>query len=99
KNEIGFYELDYSSVIIYITYYEDAEKALSEYEKMIAKISPGNSVFINPEFLTINDKQMYRCFGLGQSHYVFYNRKQLLWLTVDSRIGKDFVGKYLDYIR
>lgn len=98
KNEIGFYKLDNSSLIIYVAYYKDAGKAVSEYEKMIAGLSLENSVFINPGYVNINNKQIYSCSGLGQSHFVFHNRKQLIWLSVDSHIGKDFLEKYLEHI-
>jgi hypothetical protein len=56
----------------------------SEYVKMVNKISPENSVFINPEFVDIGGKDIYRCFGMGQSHYVFANGKELYWISVDT---------------
>lgn len=98
KNEIGFYMSGVRKMIIYVSYYRNYEIAIGEYEKMINKISHDHSVFINPDYITINDKKIYRCFGLGQSHFVFYNGKQLIWLSVDSHIGKDLVEEYLELI-
>lgn len=98
KNEIGFYDSQSGMVIIYITYYPDAGTSQSEYKKMITKISPENSVFINPEFVEVRGKEIYRCFGMGQSHYVFAKNKELYWISVDTRQGKKFIEEYLNYI-
>lgn len=98
NNSIGFYEGETGSAIIYITFYETEEIANSELIKMTGKISPKNSVFINSEYIKINDKEVYRCFGMGQSHYVFSNRKELFWVSVDTHFGKKFVEDYLSII-
>lgn len=98
KNEIGFYDSQAGKAIIYITYYNDESTSLSEYERMINKISPENSVFINPEFVEISGREIYRCFGMGQSHYVFANNKELYWISIDTQIGRKFIEKYLAYI-
>lgn len=98
KNEIGFYESTNGTAIIYITYYGDPNTSHSEYKRMINKISPENSVFINPEIVEINGREIYRCFGMGQSHYVFANKKELYWVSVDTHIGKEFITQYLAYI-
>lgn len=98
KNEIGFYESSDGTAIIYITYYNAENTSQSEYERMINKISPENSVFINPEFIEINGREIYRCFGMGQSHYVFANKKELYWVSIDTHFGKEFITQYLAYI-
>lgn len=98
KNEIGFYDSQAGKAIIYITYYNDELTSYSEYERMINKISPENSVFINPEFVEISGREIYRCFGMGQSHYVFANNKELYWISIDTQIGRKFIEKYLAYI-
>jgi hypothetical protein len=98
QNEIGFYSSPIGNSIIYITYYNDERIAQTEYEKMINKISPENSVFINPEIVNISGKDIYRCFGMGQSHYVFAYGKELYWISVDTHFGKKFIEEYLEYI-
>ena len=98
KNEIGFYDSQAGIAVIYITFYNDELTSHSEYKKMVNKISPENSVFINPEFIDIGGKDVYRCFGMGQSHYVFANDKELYWISVDTHQGKKFIEEYLDYI-
>jgi len=98
ENEIGFYHEKAGSAIIYITHYNTKETAKSDYEKMVKKISPENSVFIKPEYLKINGMEVYRCFGMGQSHYVFPYNKELFWISVDTHFGKKFVEEYLSYL-
>ncbi len=98
ENEIGFYEGKAGNAIIYITHYNTNETAKSDYEKMVKKISPENSVFIKPEYLKLGGMEIYRCFGMGQSHYVFPYNKELFWISVDTHFGKKFVGEYLSYL-
>jgi len=98
ENEIGFYDEKTGSAIIYTTHYNTKEAAKSDYKKMVKKISPENSVFIKPEYLKINGIEVYRCFGMGQSHYVFPYNKVLFWISVDTHFGKKFVEEYLSYL-
>ena len=98
ENEIGFYDEKTGSAIIYTTHYNTKEAAKSDYKKMVKKISPENSVFIKPEYLKINGIEVYRCFGMGQSHYVFPYNKVLFWILVDTHFGKKFVEEYLSYL-
>jgi hypothetical protein len=99
KNEIGFYESPAGKLIIYITYYDEDVKSQSEYEKMITKISPDNSVFYDPSIIRINQKDIYRCYGMGQVHYVFASGKELYWVSVDPQFGEKFIAEYLNHIK
>ena len=99
KNEIGFYESPAGKLIIYITYYDDDVKSLAEYEKMINKISPDNSVFYDPSIIKINQKDIYRCYGMGQVHYVFPSGKELYWVSIDPQFGEKFIAEYLNHIK
>lgn len=99
ENEIGFYEGKAGSAIIYITHYNTKETTRSNYNKMVKKISPENSVFVKPEYLNLGGMEIYRCFGMGQSHYVFPYNKRLFWITVDTHFGKKFVEEYLNHIK
>jgi hypothetical protein len=99
ENEIGFYGGKAGAAIIYITHYDTKETAKSNYEKMVMKISPENSVFVKPEYLKLSGVEVYRCFGMGQSHYVFPYNKALFWISVDTHFGKKFVEEYLNHIK
>jgi hypothetical protein len=99
ENEIGFYSGKAGEAIIYITHYNTKESSISNYNKMVKKISPENSVFVRPEFLNLGGMEIYRCFGMGQSHYVFHCNKELFWISVDTHFGKKFVEEYLNHIK
>lgn len=99
KSDIGFYEGKAGNSTIYITHYNTEESAINNYKKMVKKISPGNQVFIRPEYLKLVGMEIFRCFGMGQSHYVFPYNKELFWISVDTHWGKKFVENYLNYIQ
>ncbi len=98
NNEIGFYEGEDGSAIIYVTYYANNDIALEEEIKMTDKISPENSVFIEGSYFTEMNKNIYRCFGMGQTHFVFSQQNMLFWLSVETHWGQDFLKEYLTYI-
>jgi hypothetical protein len=98
ENEIGFYEGDKGRALIYVTHYQNPEDTENDYNKMTEKISPRNSVFVGSEYIDINGKKIYRTFGMGQSHYVFYHNKELYWVSVDTHFGLKFVEEYINYI-
>ena len=99
ENEIGFYEKDAKQTIIYITYYQSETNAQSDLLKMIDKISPENSVFINGGQIESNNFITYSYFGMGQTHFIFRNRQMLIWLSVDTMIAKDFLDTYTEYLQ
>ncbi len=98
ENEIGFYESTDNRATIYITYYKTEEEAKADFEKMTQKISPQNSVFISPSFFEFQGYRVYRCFGMGQSHFVFVHKKALLWISADTVHGKEFLKEYLNIL-
>jgi len=99
KNEIGFYSKGNQKAIIYVTYYNDAQTAVSEENKMTQKISPQNSVFMGGEYLNIHDFEVYRCFGLGQTHFVFSHDSELFWISVDTMDANDFLKQYFSLLQ
>ncbi len=96
NNEIGFYEGPKGLATIYITYYANSATAEAERTKMTQKISPENSVFIGSEYFDLQGIQIYRCFGMGQTHFVFVVETELIWFSVNTLIGKAFLTDYLD---
>ena len=99
ENEIGFYEKDTEKAIIYVTHYQTEIDAQTNLVKMIDKISPENSVFINGGQVESNEITVIRYFGMGQTHYIFRFRKMLFWLSVDTMIAQDFLDSYIEYIQ
>lgn len=98
RNEIGFYKSDKGKATIYVTYYDDVVKPKKEELKMTKKISPENSVFIGGEYIEIKNEEVYRCFGMGQTHYVFTHQNVLLWISVDTHWAQDFLVEYINFI-
>lgn len=98
QSEIGFYQGENGSATFYVAHYLNRSEAQEEWNKMTRKISPENSVFIGGEIFDFNGKQIYRCFGMGQTHFVFTHRNRLLWLSVNTMKAKDILEKYLAYL-
>jgi len=98
RNEIGFYEGEKGRAILYVTHYTDPGQASAEELRMTGKISPGNSVFIEGQYLDIDGKRIYRCFGMGQTHFVLSDRKRLFWISVDTMFAPSFLRTYLTYL-
>jgi hypothetical protein len=96
-NKIGFYEGENGPVTIYVTTYKTTDQAKDDYLKMTQKISPENSVFIAGEYLTVTEKEVYRCFGMGQTHLVFVQEEYLIWLSVDTIRALKILDAYLAY--
>lgn len=95
KNEIGFYNGIKGNAVIYITYYNDVNTANYNYEKMVKKISPENSVFTESTFINISNRRIYRTFGMGQTHYVFTFTNKLFWISAESGWAQDFLSEYI----
>jgi len=98
ENEIGFYKGEIGEAIIYVTHYQNAKDSQTDYAKMTKKISPENSVFFNPSFFKMNGKEVYQCFGMGMTHFVFYDDVDLFWISVDAHIAREFLKNYIEYI-
>lgn len=98
ENEIGFYKGEIGEAIIYVTHYQNAKDSQTDYAKMTKKISPENSVFFNPSFFKMNGKEIYQCFGMGMTHFVFYHDVDLFWISVDTHIAREFLKNYIEYI-
>ena len=98
NNKIGFYEGEDGPITIYVASYKTSTQARDDYFKMTRKISPENSVFIAGEYLKIGERDVYRCFGMGQTHLVLVHRKNLIWLSVDTIRALKILDAYLEYL-
>ena len=88
ENEIGFYRNGDRKITLYLTYYTQPENAQKDWQQMVNKISPQNSVFVQGKVLEMNGYQVYRTFGMGQTHFVFVHKNTLIWLSVPT-IGSE----------
>lgn len=96
RTEIGIYRGEPGTAMIYLTYYSSAEDASLNEKQMTGKISSENTPFIMGEYFDVGGKQVYRTFGMGQTHYVFSQDNVLIWLSLGTSWANDFLKQYLD---
>lgn len=99
KNEVGFYRAQKGEAIIYVTYYPSAKLAQENFDKMTEKITPEISPFHSYEFFELEGKRIYKTLGMGQTHYVFVDDKNLLWVTAENEWALKFLENYLLLIK
>lgn len=98
KNEIGFYRGPADEITLYRSVYPDLPEAKKAYHQMTQKISPANSVFIQGQFMKIAGREIYRCFGMGQTHYIFQHDRSLIWFSVNTIRSRELLDEYLGNI-
>ena len=98
ENEI-YAQLIVDDDLIYITHYQTDDGAQKDLIKMVDKISPENSVFINGGKVEINKMIAYRYFGMGQTHFIFRNNQMLFWLSVNTLVAQEFLESYIEYLQ
>ena len=98
ESEIGFYQGEKGPIILYVSGYQTVELAGKEFLRMIEKISPQNSIFTRGSLIELAGTKIYRCFGMGQTHFVFTHQKKLIWLSMNTIQGKEILQSYLDLI-
>ncbi len=98
ENVIAFYKDQNKELILYLTYYQHENDAQKDWERMVNKISPENSVFVGGKVLQLEGRPVYRCFGMGQTHFVFVNHKVLVWLSTPTIGSEKWFKAYNDYL-
>lgn len=99
ENIIGYYENPSGEAIVYVTIYPDQKNAEINFKKMTDKISPENSIFIYPQFFKYQGNVIYKCFGMGKTHYVFTLNKNLYWISVETHLSKNFFEEFYQKIK
>ncbi len=96
ESMVGFYKNGEKQGIVYVTVYQDSQQAQKDWQTMVDKISQGNEVFVQGAVMEIDGNEVFRCFGLGQTHFVFTHKNALIWLQVET-IGAEKL--FRDYFR
>lgn len=99
ENLIGYYENGSGSAIVYVTLYKSNLEAENDFVKMTKKISPENSVFIYPQIFEHKGNQIYKCFGMGMTHFVFVADKKLYWISVDTHLANEFFNEFYRLVK
>ena len=91
RTEIGIYRGEPGTAMIYLTYYSNADEASLNAKQMTDKISSERTPFIMGEYFDTGGKQIYRTFGMGQTHFVFSQDNVLIWLSLGTSWANNFL--------
>ena len=91
KNFIGYYGSNDSKNILYVSVYEDAEKAKTNMMKMAMKISSGSTVFSPLTYSGMGQETKsgmghdahFETEGMGLKHYFYRTDNILIWWQVE----------------
>jgi len=84
KNYIAIYGNNRSKNILYVSVYENAEKAKMNIKNMAMKMANGSSVFSSLTHTKIGDKFYFETEGMGLKHYFYRTDNILIWWQVES---------------
>jgi hypothetical protein len=83
KNYIAIYGYDHSKNILYVSVYENAEKAEKNLKNMALKMAKGSSVFSPLTHTKIGDYIYFETEGMGLKHYFYRTGNTLIWWQVE----------------
>ena len=83
KNYIGFYRKNRSNNILYVSVYEDAEKAKAAIMNMARKLTGGSSVFSPLTYSEMGNDVHFETEGMGFKHYFYRTDNILIWWQVE----------------
>jgi hypothetical protein len=98
ETKIGFYSSGKGKAIIYVTDYKNYADAETGADQMIQKINTSKTPFIRGKLITVENKKIFRTFGMGMTHFIFTDENNLIWISVSTHLGKDFLKAYLGLI-
>jgi len=83
KNYIAIYGKDHSNNILYVSVYENSEKAEKNIKNMALKMANGSSVFSPLAHTIIGDYIYFETEGMGLKHYLYRTDNTLIWWQVE----------------
>lgn len=83
KNYIAIYGDNHSKNILYVSVYENAEKAETNLKNMAIKMANGSSVFSPLTHTKFGDKVYFETKGMGLKHYFYRTDNILIWWQVE----------------
>ena len=83
KNYIAIYGNNHSKNILYVSVYENAEKAKMNIKNMAMKMANGSSVFSSLTHTKIGDNFYFETEGMGLKHYFYRMDNILIWWQVE----------------
>lgn len=82
KNYIGIYGEDHSKNILYVSVYENGEKAKTNIKSMAMKMADASSVFSPLKHSKMGDDLHFETDGMGFKHYFYRIDNILIWWQV-----------------
>ncbi len=95
KNEIGFYSLDTLNAVLYVSKFKNPELTQQKLAEMLIKIAHGETPFSLHNQVNVGDKRIFVAFGMGQAHYIYADKDELVWLSVDFPISLETLHSLL----
>jgi len=83
KNYIAIYGSSHSKNILYVSVYENAERAETNIKNMAMKMANGSSVFSPLTHTKIGDGVYFETEGMGFRHYFYRTGNILIWWQVE----------------
>ena len=83
KNFIAVYGNNHSKNILYVSVYENAERAETNIKNMAMKMASGASVFAPLTHTKIEDNVYFETAGMGLKHYFYRTDNILIWWQVE----------------
>jgi len=84
ENLIAHYGSNDSKNILYVSVYENAEKAETNLKRMAMKMADGSSVFSPLTQIKMEDTICFETEGMGLKHYFYRVDNILIWFQVES---------------
>ncbi len=88
ENFIAYYGSKDSRNILYVSVYENADKAKTNLMNMAIKMSKGTSVFSPLTHSEMGDTVHFEIEGMGLKHYFYRMNNMLIWWQVESDKAK-----------
>jgi hypothetical protein len=95
KNEIGFYSSDTLNAVLYISKFKNPELTQQRLAEMLIKIAHGETPFSLHNQVNVSGKRIFVAFGMGQAHYIYADKDELIWLSVDFPISLETLHSLL----
>jgi len=88
RSTVGIYGGPEGEATLYISRYAHADSAAAALEKMAEGIERPGTPFDHLRLLPATGHRTYMCLGMGQAHFFFACREQLVWLSVDISLAQ-----------
>lgn len=95
ENEIGFYSSDTLNAVLYVSKFKNPEIAQQRLAEMLVKIAHSETPFSLHNQVNVSDKRIFVAFGMGQAHYIYTDKDELIWLSVDFPISLETLHSLL----